>query len=172
MSNKLLAQSLNFIFFVVMQTEYLSSNQLAGFLRDAKRKATLRLSHHFSLCLFSAFVFFFCFRRLGVELGKSVVYQEPNRGEAGILLSLTWLKWLIMCYFFKTLTHNDHWRWCCCQRPEWRWKSRSVDKTSSSFRPSRGMWGLFNVSISVEIRIWRPFLQLDNTSCKNKLTFL
>lgn len=28
-------------------------------------------------------VFFFFLRRLGVELGKSVVYQEANRGKSG-----------------------------------------------------------------------------------------
>lgn len=75
-----------------MQTEHASSDQLAGFLRNAKRKTKLQLSHHFSpdvAVSFLCFCFFFFLRRLGVELGKSVVYQEPNRGEAVIVLSLT-----------------------------------------------------------------------------------
>lgn len=39
----------------------------------------------------------FCVRRLGIELGKSVVYQEPNRGE-------TVIHWLInICVWFLDL---------------------------------------------------------------------
>lgn len=55
--------------------------------KEKQHSNYLIISQLTQLCLFSAFVFFL--RRLGVELGKSVVYQEPNRGEAVILLSLT-----------------------------------------------------------------------------------
>lgn len=97
----------------------------------------------------------FCVRRLGIELGKSVVYQEPNRGEAVIHwlinMCLCLISWSILWYssvlvFFlnektkqqKPTTLIDFWCWLF-QRREWMWKNLSVDKTSSSSRPSQGI---------------------------------
>lgn len=49
------------------------------------------LPHKLKILLVSFLLLFFSpffFRRLGVELGKSVVYQEANRGEIPLLYNL------------------------------------------------------------------------------------
>lgn len=84
MSNKLPARSLKFIFFVVMQTEHASSDQLAGFLINAKRKATLQLSHHFSPDIAVSFLCFCFFFSDAWVLSWASLWFIKNQTEVGL----------------------------------------------------------------------------------------
>lgn len=83
---------------------------------------------------------FFSPRRLGVELGKSVVYQESNSGEAKHLMSNINELWFPVA----TVTHEYIKTVLFIQRLEWMWKNLSVDKTSLSFRPFPGETDVFS----------------------------